>query len=228
MPESVMTLNLELGLPTVEEARRLLKAELEKCRNQKVVVVKVIHGYSCSGVGGALRQGIRKSLISRRKEGDRLSGLPNIKVISRTSAFHFKGRDIEPKKVAKELGVEALVIGRVVQRGDDLSVSAELVDAREDKQLWGEQYSRKLADITSVQQEIATAISGNLRVRLTSEDKTRLAKSSATNPEAYQLYLKGRYFASQATAAGLKKSIEYFEQAIDKDPGYALAYSQQS
>ena len=116
-----------------------------------------------------LSDGITEGII------DRLSGLPNLKVISRTSAFRYKQREIEPQKVAKELGVEALVTGRVVQRGDDLSVSAELVDAREDKQLWGEQYSRKLADITSVQQEIATAISGNLRVRLTSEEKTRLA-----------------------------------------------------
>jgi TolB-like protein len=155
---------------------------------------------------------------------DRLSGLPNVKVISRTSAFRYKQRDIQPLKVARELGVQALVTGRVTQRGDDLSVSAELVDAREDKQLWGEQYSRKLADIASVQQEIASAISGNLRLRLTSEDKTRLAKSSATNPEAYQFYLKGRYLANQATAENLKKSMEYFQQAIDKDPGYAMAY----
>jgi tetratricopeptide (TPR) repeat protein len=146
-------------------------------------------------------------------------------VISRTSAFHYKQREIEPKKVARELGVEALVMGRVIQRGDDLSVSAELVDARDDKQLWGEQYKRKLADITLVQQEIATAISENLRVRLTSEEKTRLNKPSTTNSEAYQLYLKGRYHANQATAAGLKKSIEYFQQAIDKDPSYALAYA---
>jgi adenylate cyclase len=156
---------------------------------------------------------------------DRLSGLPNIKVISRTSAFHYKQREIEPQKVAKELGVDALVTGRVVQRGNDLSVSAELVDAREDKQLWGEQYSRKLADIVLIQQEIATAVSGNLRVRLTSEEKTRLAKPSATNPEAYRLYLKGRYHANQGTAEGYKKGIEYFQQAIEKDPGNALAYA---
>ena len=95
----------------------------------------------------------------------------------------------------------------LLRRGDDLSVSAELVDAREDKQLWGEQYRRKLADIASIQPEIATAISANLRVRLSSEEKTRLNKSSATNPEAYELYLKGRYHANQATAEGLKKSI---------------------
>src|SRR3989454_109771 len=132
-----------------------------------------------------LSDGITEGVI------DRLSGIPNVKVISRTSAFRYKKRDIEPQKIAKELGVDALVTGRVLQRGDDLSVSAELVDAREDKQLWGEQYSRKLADIVAVQQEITTAISGNLRVRLTHEEKARLAKFPATNPEAYQLYLKG-------------------------------------
>jgi eukaryotic-like serine/threonine-protein kinase len=166
-----------------------------------------------------LSDGITEGVI------DRLSGLPNLKVISRTSAFRYKQRDIDPKKVAKELGVEALVTGRVVQHGQDVSVSAELVEAREDKQLWGQQYSRKLADIVSVQQEIATSVSGNLRVRLTSEEKTHLNKSSATNPEAYQLYLKGRYHLNQTTAAGLKKAVEYFQQAIDKDPGYALAYA---
>jgi len=165
-----------------------------------------------------LSDGITEGVI------DRLSGLPNLKVISRTSAFHYKQRDIEPQKVARDLGVDALVTGRVVQRGNDLSVSAELVDAREDKQLWGEQYSRKVADAASVQQEIATAISGNLRVRLTSDDKTRLAKSPASNPEAYQLYLKGRYFSNQSTAEGLRKSIDYFQQVIDKDPSYSMAY----
>ena len=166
-----------------------------------------------------LSDGITEDVI------DRLSGLPNLRVISRTSAFRYKGRDIEPQKVAKELGVEALVMGRLMQRGDDVSVSAELVYAREDKQLWGEHYNRKLADITSVQQEIATAVSGNLRGGLTSEDTTRLNKPSATNSEAYQLYLKGRYHANQVTAAGLKKSIEYFQQAIEKDRSYALAYA---
>src|SRR5438093_6604299 len=166
-----------------------------------------------------LSDGITEGII------DRLSGLPNLKVISRTSAFRYKRRDIEPQKVARELGVDTLVMGRVIQRGDDLSVSAELVDAREDKQLWGEQYSRKLADIHSVQQEIATAVSGNLRVPLTDAEKTRLNKLPATNPEAYQLYLKGRYHANQATAEELKKAIDYFQQTIDKDPGYALAYA---
>lgn len=103
-----------------------------------------------------LSDGITEGII------DRLSALPNIKVISRTSAFRYKQRDIEPQKAAHELGVEALVAGRVTQQGDNLSVSAELVDAREDKQLWGEQYNRKLVDTLLLQQEIATAISGSL------------------------------------------------------------------
>src|SRR5256712_4402690 len=183
--------------------------------------VAVLPSSNASGDPNAeyLSDGITEGII------DRLSGLPNIRVISRTSAFRYKKRDIEPQKVGKELGVEALVTGRVIQRGDDLSVSVELVDAREDKQLWGEQYSRKLADITSVQQDIATAISGNLRVRLTSEEKTRSAKTYAANPEAYQLYLNGRYQANKETYDGLMKGIEYFQQAIAKDPNYALAYA---
>jgi len=159
-----------------------------------------------------LSDGITEGVI------DRLSGLPNLKVISRSSSFHYKQREIEPQKVAKDLGVDALVTGRVVQRGEDVSVSAELVDAREDKQLWGEQYKRTLADITSVQQEIASAISENLRVRLTSEEKTRLVKSSAPNPEAYQLYLKGRYFSNQTTADGLKKASSIFSKPSKRTP----------
>jgi TolB-like protein/Tfp pilus assembly protein PilF len=156
---------------------------------------------------------------------DKLSGLPNMKVISRTSAFRYKKREIEPQKVARELGVEGLVTGTITLRGDDLWVSAELVDAREDRHLWGEQYRRRLADTPSVQQEIATAISENLRLRLTGKQKERLATSLSTNPEAYRLYLKARYHANQTTATGFKKSIDYFQQAIEKDPGFALAYA---
>jgi len=167
-----------------------------------------------------LSDGITEGVI------DRLSGLPNLRVISRTSAFHYKGKDIDPQKVAKELGVEALVTGRVVQRGDNLAVSAELVDAREDKQLWGEQYSRKPADIHVVQQEIATAISGNLRVRLTDEEKTRFAKPPTTNAESYQLYVKGLYHANKASAEGLKRAVQYFQQAIEQDPSNASAYAE--
>src|SRR5437667_7573595 len=144
-----------------------------------------------------LSDGITEGII------DRLSGLPNIKVISRTSAFRYKQREIEPQKVAKELGVEALVMGRVIQRGDDLSVSAELVDAREDKQLWGEQYSRKLADIHYVQQEIATA---SIYAGLDDKD------------EAFRLIEKG-YAQHSAIMPWLAADVFWY--GMRSDPRYA-------
>lgn len=165
-----------------------------------------------------LSDGITEGII------DKLSGLPNMKVISRTSAFRYKNHEIEPQKVARELGVEALVTGTITQRGEDLLVSTELLGARDDRHLWGEQFKRKLADVPSLQQEIATAISENL-LRLTRREKKRLAKVYTTNAEAYQLYLKGRYYSSKGTLEGLQKGVEYFEQAIEKDAGNAQAYA---
>ncbi len=166
-----------------------------------------------------LGDGITEGIINS------LSGLPNLKVISRTSAFRYKKREIDPQKVARELGVHALVTGRFMQRGDELSISAELVDAQEDTQLWGGQYNRKLSDALAVQQDIAKAISEKLRLRLTGEEKARLGKRYTENAESHELYLKGRYHADKASAEGLKKSVEYFQQAIEKDPGNALAYA---
>ena len=167
-----------------------------------------------------LSDGITEGVI------DRLSGLTNLRVISRTSAFHYKGRDIDSQKVAKELGVEALVTGRVNHHGDDLSVSTELVDIRDDRQLWGEQYNRKLADIHALQQDIATAISGKLRLQLSSDEKTKLTRPQASNLESYQLYLQGLFYANKASAEGLKQSVGYFQQAIDHDPSNAPAFAE--
>jgi serine/threonine protein kinase/tetratricopeptide (TPR) repeat protein len=166
-----------------------------------------------------LSDGITESLINS------LSRLPNLRVISRNSAFRYKGRDRDPRAAARELGVHAVLTGRVVQRGDSLSVGAELVDTRDDRQLWGEQYNRKLADILGVQEEISREISEKLRLRLTGEEKVRMAKRPTENIEAYQLYLKGRYYWNKRTEEGFKKGIEYFQQAIEKDPNYALAYA---
>jgi serine/threonine protein kinase len=134
-----------------------------------------------------LSDGITEGII------DRLSGLPNLKVISRTSAFSYKKRDIELQKVARELNVQALVTGRVTQIGDQLTVSAELVDAREDKQVWGEQYNSRLSDILTVQDNIAEEIAEKLRLRLTGGERKLLTRRYTENIEAYQLYLKCRY-----------------------------------
>jgi TolB-like protein/lipoprotein NlpI len=166
-----------------------------------------------------LSDGLTDSIISS------LSQIPNFAVISRTSVFKYKGREIDPQAVGRELKVRAVLMGRIVQQGDNLLISVELVDTSNNRQLWGDQYNRKLADIVGVQQDIAKQISEKLRLKLSDEDKSNLARRQTQNSEAYQLYLKGRYEWNRATEDGLKKSIEFFEQAISKDANYALAYA---
>jgi eukaryotic-like serine/threonine-protein kinase len=166
-----------------------------------------------------LSDGITETLINN------LSELPNLAVMTRSSVSRYKGRDVDPQIVAKDLKVEALVTGRIVQRGDELTISAELIDARTNRNLWGERYDRKLSDALAVQQEITGAISTKLRERLSGETKTQIVKGGTNNPEAYQLYLKGIYYWGQRTPEALEKSKGYFNQAIQKDPGYAAAYA---
>jgi TolB-like protein/Tfp pilus assembly protein PilF len=166
-----------------------------------------------------LSDGISESIINS------LSRLPNLRVMARSTVFHFKGKESDPQKVGHELGVRAVLAGRLLQRGDTLVVQTELVDVDKGSQLWGEQYNRKLADILTVQEDISQEISEKLRLRLTGEEKTRLTKRHIVNPEAYQLYLKGRYYWNKRTEEGLHNAIEHFNQAIEKDPNYALAHA---
>jgi eukaryotic-like serine/threonine-protein kinase len=154
-----------------------------------------------------------------------LTQLPNLKVIARSSVFRYKGKPADPLTVAKELGVRAILTGRILQRGDNLTISTELIDARDNKQIWGEQYERKLSDLLTVQREIAQKISSNLRLKLSSVDQGQMARHYTDNPEAYDLYLKGRYHWNKRTNDGLTKSVDYFNQAIELDPNYALAYA---
>ncbi len=165
-----------------------------------------------------LSDGITESLI------DNLSELPGLKVMSRSSVFRYKGKEVDPRTAGGELGVRAVLTGRIAVRGENLSVSTELVDARDNSHLWGEHYNRKLADALALQEEIAKQISERLRLRLSPEQKARLAKRHTENPEAYQLYLKGRYHAFKFTTEELAKGLDYFRQAIAIDPNYALAY----
>jgi serine/threonine protein kinase/tetratricopeptide (TPR) repeat protein len=165
-----------------------------------------------------LTDGITESLISS------LSQLPQIKVMSRNSVFHFKGKDADTQAVASALHVRAIVTGRVIQRGDSVQISAELVDAKDNSQLWGGQFSRKMSDLSLMQQDIAKEISESLRLKLSGEDKQRLAKGPTANGEAFRLYLLGRYEWNKREKESLKKGIEYFQQAIEKDPNFALAY----
>ena len=164
-----------------------------------------------------LSDGLTESLI------DRLSRLPNLKVISRSAVFRYKGQNVDAKQAAHALNVEAILTGQVTQRGDDLSINIELVDGRDESHIWGAHYDRKLEDILAVQQDMTREISQRLRIEFTGE-KQNLIQRSTRNPEAYQLYLRGRYFWNKRTEDGLRKSIEYYEQATKLDPNYALAY----
>jgi TolB-like protein/Tfp pilus assembly protein PilF/predicted Ser/Thr protein kinase len=166
-----------------------------------------------------LSDGITESLINS------LSQLPKLEVKSRDSAFHYKGKDPDAETVGRELGVRAVFKGRVTQVGENLAISAELIDARNNDHIWGEQYSRKASDIFALQGDIAKEITTALRMRLTGEDEKRMAKSYTASPEAYQYYLKGRYWWNKRKEDGFNKGREYFQQAIEKDPTYALAYS---
>jgi serine/threonine protein kinase/tetratricopeptide (TPR) repeat protein len=166
-----------------------------------------------------ISDGLTESIINN------LTQLPNLKVIARSSVFRYKGREGDPLAVGKELGVRAVLTGRLMQRGDTMLISAELVDIRDNKQLWGEQYERQLADMLSVQREIAREITNNLRPTLSGVDRSRMDKQYTANPEAYQLYLKGRFYWNKRTPADFHKAITFFQQAIGKDPNYALAYS---
>src|SRR5882672_7156206 len=166
-----------------------------------------------------LGDGITESLINS------LSQLPHLKVMSRDSAFMYKGKDTEAHTIGQALGVRAVLKGRVMQRGDDLEISAELVDARDNSHIWGQQYTRKASDIFALQGDLAKEMTSMLRMRLTGEEEKRMEKSYTGNPEAYQLYLQGRYWWNKRTEEGLSKSVGFFQQAIAKDSNYALAYS---
>ncbi len=165
-----------------------------------------------------LSDGITESLINS------LSQLPNLKVMSRDSAFRYKGKETDVQTVGRELGVHAIFKGRVTQRGDTLNISAELINARDRSHIWGQQYNRKITDIFALQEEIAREMASALRTRITGAEEKRLTKSYTANIEAYQDYLRGRYFWNKRSEDALNKGVEYFQHAITKDPKYALAY----
>jgi eukaryotic-like serine/threonine-protein kinase len=166
-----------------------------------------------------LSDGLTESLINSASE------LPNLKVIAHSSVFRYKGRPIDPQAVSRELSARAILTGRVLERGDTLIVSAELMDSKNNRHIWGEQYNEKMSDLLAIQENISKEIMANLRSHLAGEDEKRVSKHYTDNNEAYQLYLKGRYNTEQFTQAGVSKGIDYFQQAIAKDPNYALAYA---
>ncbi|HEV7398274.1 MAG TPA: protein kinase [Pyrinomonadaceae bacterium] len=166
-----------------------------------------------------LSDGISESLINR------LSQLPGIKVIANSSSQRYKGKELDLEEVASALDVSGIMTGRILQRGDDILISVELIDGRDRTQIWGEQYKRKAADLVAVQAEISREIVEKLRLHLTMGQQQKITASSTVNPEAYELLLKGRYSRAKGSIDDRKKAAEYFSKAIDLDNSYAPAYA---
>jgi len=153
-----------------------------------------------------------------------LSQIPELRVMSRNSSFRYKGKETDAKTIGSELNVQAILTGRIVQFGDTLSVSVDLVSANDNSVIWGERFTRQMSDVENLQTDIAQVTLQKLRLKLSGADEQRLKKPQTENSEAYQLYLTGRYHLNRLTDDGFLKGREYFGQAIDKDPNYALAY----
>jgi eukaryotic-like serine/threonine-protein kinase len=165
-----------------------------------------------------LSDGITESIINS------LSQLPQLKVMARSTVFRFKGRDTDPRTVGKELGVRAVLTGRLLQQGDNLIVKAELVNVSDGTQLWGDQYNRRMSDLAVLQQDLSREIAERLHLRLSGKQQKELNKGGTNNTEAYQLYLRGVYDARKGTGDDIRKAIAQFQQATERDPNYALAY----
>ncbi len=165
-----------------------------------------------------LSEGISEALINS------LSELQQLRVIARPTAFRYKGKDVDPRQVGRELGVTAVLTGKVRQMQDALNVQVDLVDAVTGAQIWGAGYDRNIADLVAVKQAIAQEITAKLKLKLSSEEQRRLVNRDSTNAEAYQFYLRGRYFWNKRTSDGIKQAIEHFQQSVERDPNFALGY----
>ncbi|MCI0602800.1 protein kinase [bacterium] len=166
-----------------------------------------------------LCDGITESLINN------LTRVPTLQVMARGTVFAYKTKKVDPRKVGRDLKVDAIVTGSVTQQGEMLIVQADLVNVENGVQLWGDQYNRNFSDILMIQSEISKQIAEQLRLKLTTEQKEKMAKRDTENSEAYQFYLKGRYYWNKRTGESIKRSVEYYKQAVEKDPGYAKAYA---
>ncbi len=206
-----------LGIAGIFIARRLSTPRAE--HGIESVAVLPFENTSEKADSEYLSDGLAESLIYR------LSQVPNLKVTPRSSVFRYKGKAMDAEKIGEELGVDAVMSGRLIQRGDDLIISVDLIDIKNKKTLWGDQFQRKMSDLLATQQDITAAIADKLRVRFSGDDSKGVAKQYTTNNEAYQLYLQGRYFWNKRNSENLKKATELLRAATDKDPNFALAYA---
>lgn len=165
-----------------------------------------------------LADGIAETLINN------FTKIPELKVTARSTAFRFRGREGEPLEVGRELKVDSMLTGRLMQRGDQLSVQVDLINTADGAQIWGNRYEGKTSDIVSIQQRIATDVSSQLKLKLSGSQEQEIAKTYTQNPEAYQRYLRGRFYWNKRTGEALMKAVQEFQAAADADPSYALAY----
>lgn len=172
-------------------------------------------------------QGTDEYLVDGITEGviNDLSQVSTLRVMARTTVFRFKGKESDPQQVGAALKVDAVVTGHIVQRGDDLTIQAEMVRVSDGTQIWGQQFTRKMKDVSSLQGDVGREIASRLRLQLSSEDKQRMMGPGTGNEEAYQLYLKGRFFVAQRTESGVRRAIENFQHAVALDTSYAQAYA---
>ncbi|TLY31375.1 MAG: tetratricopeptide repeat protein [Ignavibacteria bacterium] len=166
-----------------------------------------------------ISDGITENIINN------LTTLHKLRVVPRSTSFHYKGKELDPQKIGGELHVSAVLTGRVTQHGENLNIQSELVDVLRQSQLWGKQYQQKLTDILGMQDEISRDIAAQLQLQLSGEEQKNLTKRGTNNVEAYELYLKGRYYWNKRDAENIKRGIQFFSQAIEKDSQYALAYA---
>ena len=187
---------------------------------RKIDSIAVLPFTNASGDPNAeyLSDGISEALINS------LTELQQLRVVARSTAFRYKNKEADPQQVGRELNVRAVLMGRVRQMGDTLNIQVDLVDATTGAQLWGQEYERKASDVLSIKQAVAREVTEKLRLRLSGEEQQKLAKRDTTNAESFQFYLRGRYYWNKRTAEGLKEAINQFQQAIERDPNYALGY----
>jgi TolB-like protein/Tfp pilus assembly protein PilF len=186
---------------------------------QKSIAVLPFDNLSRDPDNAYFAEGVQDEILTR------LAKVADLKVISRTSTQHFKSAPENLPEIAKQLGVTNILEGSVQKAADQVRVNVQLINAMTDAHVWADTYDRKLTDIFAVESEIAKAIAETLQAKLSGAEKSSIAKAPTANPEAYELYLKGRFFSNKRTGDDLRKSIEYLKQAIAKDPGYALAYA---
>jgi TolB-like protein/Flp pilus assembly protein TadD len=205
----------ELPKPSRNKANRAMTSGLP----EKSIAVLPFDNQNRDPETDYLSDGIPESIINS------LSQLPQLRVMARSTVFSYKGKDIDPRKVGNDLGVRAVLMGRLIQQGDNLAIRTELVNVADGTELWGQQYNRKLADVFAVQEEIAREISEKLRLKLSGAERQQLAKRPTENLKAFQYYMQGRAISQRRIRDDLLSAVRYYQRAIGEDPNYALAYA---